>query len=97
YATDEDLLNDTLTPEGRTRILARMKHGGISAPAVAFGPAPTAADEEKASINELLLGLRNTPHFVEGGTALDSWIASHERALDAAVRAGLARDHKQLN
>src|SRR6185436_10605018 len=60
YASDEDLLQDTRTPAGRTRILARMEHGGISPPATAFGPAPTKADEVTAAINELSLGLLNT-------------------------------------
>lgn len=97
YANAEDLLKDTETRDGQTRIRARMKNSGISTPVASFGAMPTAADLEAATINELLLGLVNTPHFVAGGSAHESWLSYHERALTEAMLAGLARSSKQLD
>lgn len=57
-----------------------MKHGGVSTPATAFGPAPTKADEETAAINELNLG------FVNQYSPLRRWRYGR-RLLDRGARA----------
>jgi outer membrane protein OmpA-like peptidoglycan-associated protein len=90
YGTVEDLLADTTTPTGRAKIRRAMEAGGLPSAATSGLPAPGPAEETAVLFQYLQLVIHNIPHFLGGGTARETWLEYHARAIDAAIREGLA-------
>ncbi len=90
YGTVEDLLADTTTVDGRARIRAAMEAGGLPSVATTTLPVPGPKDKEAVTAQYLKLAIQNIPHFLGGGTSRETWLEYHSRAIDSAVREGLA-------
>ena len=90
YGTLENLEADTRTPEGQKRIRAAMEAGGLPSVASTSLPVPDPKAREELRTQYLQLVILNIPHFLAGGTSKASWLDHHWRAIDTAVREGLA-------
>lgn len=97
YGTIEELQRDASSREGRARIRAALEHYGSPRLAATRLPAPTEERRTEMLGRYALLALENIPHFVAGGTALENWAKHHARAIDEAIRAGLADDESGRN
>jgi outer membrane protein OmpA-like peptidoglycan-associated protein len=92
YATLEDLLADTRSEDGKTRLRAALEHDGIPGTIAARLPAPTADQRTAHEAKFIRLAMTNTAHFPDGGAALGAWAQQHAIAIETAVQAGLAND-----
>lgn len=92
YGTEDDLLADTRTPDGRQRIRAALEQYGSPGVAVTTLPAPTPDARSQTMMRYARLALENTPHFLEGGTSHETWLSYHVQAIETALRGGLAAD-----
>jgi outer membrane protein OmpA-like peptidoglycan-associated protein len=97
FGTQEALLDATKTEEGRAMIRAHLERARIPGTAASLLPAPTEEQEEKAKGEYITLAMDNSSHFVDGGTAVENWLAKHAEAIDQALEAGLYRNEAMLN
>src|SRR5262249_19967275 len=97
YGSLEQLRADAATSEGKQRIRAALEEYSSPGPGVVRLPAPTPEERGKLQAQYALLALQNIPHFLVGGTARETWLGHHARAVDQAVRAGIAGDKGALN
>lgn len=90
FGSIEDLQAAAATEPGRRRIRAALEHDAVRGPIPASLPAITDADREAQGGRFIDLALTNVTHFAAGGDALATWRSHHQRALQAALEAGLS-------
>jgi len=95
YASIENLRSDTQTEEGKKKIRAALEHYDAPRAVARMTGLPEPEDKQKNDVlinNYLKFALENIPHFVQGGTAWQTWNDYHARAVHLALLAGLGSD-----
>jgi outer membrane protein OmpA-like peptidoglycan-associated protein len=97
FGTEKALRDAIETTDGRAMIRAHLERAALPMPVRGSLPEPTEAQKDQAGTEYVTLAMDNSTHFVGGGTAVESWLDHHFRAVDAAMQAGLAGDRAMLN
>ncbi|MGH2941604.1 MAG: OmpA family protein, partial [Solirubrobacteraceae bacterium] len=96
FGSVEDLQLAAGTAAGRARILAALQQDRTDDPSsVPWSGEPSDAVKAEQHDTFIKLAADNAVHFAEGG-ALAAWQSHHQRAIVAAVDAGLARNRPGL-
>ncbi len=97
FGSLEELMEATRSDDGRAMIRAHLERAKIPGTAAALLPVPSETQVTEAKSQYVTLAMNNTPHFVAGGTAVESWLEKHTQAIDLAVQSGLSHDDGLLD
>jgi outer membrane protein OmpA-like peptidoglycan-associated protein len=95
--TEDELREWVKTDTGKQKIRAALESAEVPGGGADMLPAPTADQKSEQKARYYLLALDNPSHFPQGGEALGAWRKSHARALETAMRLGLANPKASTN